>query len=454
VKNAMSKARHATSRVAFVCVGAYPLFDEQTTAAIGGMETRAVLFARFLARLARWKIIFAVGNDGQEKQKKAGDIEIVRYDFFWKRVIDNVPGRFRKHKWRPVIFLDRRDLYFPFHATAYLLMHGIPRYFLHRFWRSLQADVVCCFGNNGVSAEVIADCRRSGIKTVLCIASDSDLSPDYRPGDHRLNDFGTPRWMAWYAIHAADRIMVQTARQKALLKQHFGREGSVIHNPVSIPADARQQWPQRKKRACVLWIGRADGFNKRPLLMLEVARACPDIAFTMIVNKGSPSVFETLLRTLPANVTLIERVPHHAIWDYYRNARLLVNTSTYEGFPNTFLQAAVSGAVVVSLQVDPENILTEKGCGVCAGGDFEALVRAVRGLWDDETLAERYAETFLRYVRDNHALENQGRKFEALLDEVLSSPPRSPAPGPWKQPFTRFATSPGEGAPNGQSRLG
>jgi glycosyltransferase involved in cell wall biosynthesis len=440
--------RHADERkrpkVAFLCLHAYPLFDPRATAAIGGMETRAVLFARAITQSGRWKTTFALRDHGQGKKNHVDGIELVTYAPFWKQIYDNVVRRFRKHRWRPLVFLDRRDLYLPWHVVVYLWMNLVPKYFIHRFWRALRADVVCCFGNNEISAEVIADCRRSGIKTVLCIASDSDLSPDYQPGDHRRNDFGTPRWMAWYAIQAADRIMVQTTRQRALLERHFGREGTVIHNPVPIPADARQQWPQRKERTNVLWVGRADDFNKRPLLMLEVARACPDIAFTMIVNKGSPSVFETLLRAHPPNVTLIERVPHHAMRDYYRNARLLVNTSTYEGFPNTFLQAAVAGAVVVSLQVDPEDILTQKGCGVCAGGDLEALVRAVRALWDDETLAQRHAETFWRYVRDNHGLENQARKFEALLDETLSAPPRSPAPGPWKQPFTRFATPSGK----------
>ena len=93
------------------------------------------------------------------------------------------------------------------------------------------SDVACCFGNNGMSAQVIADCRRLGIRTVLCIASDSDLAPDYRPGDHGLNDYNTPKWMAHYALENADHVFVQTEFQLRALAERFGRRGETDPQP-------------------------------------------------------------------------------------------------------------------------------------------------------------------------------------------------------------------------------
>lgn len=424
--------------VAFVCPTAYPLFDKRVHASIGGMETRSVLFAKALAGLGRWRTIFAVGDFGQESPIPTGDIELVTYRPFEKRVRDNVVPRFQKHKWRPVIHLDIRDLHFLWQLPVYLLIGLLPKCLVNRFWRAMRPDVVCCFGNNPTSAEVIADCYRDGIKTVLCIASDDDLSSDYRPGDRRLNDYGTPRWMAWYAVSTADYVMIQSERQRRLLAENFNRTGTLIHNPVSVPADARQYWPHREAREFVLWIGRSDTFHKRPLLVLDLARACPHIKFMMVVNKTNPSVFETLQRDRPPNVTIIERVPHHEIWEYYRRARMLISTSAYEGFPNTFLQAAVAGVLVVSLNVDPEDILVEKGCGVFAAGDFELFVKAVGALWSDNALAGRYAEAFFNYVVDNHGLERQMLRFEALLRQAVTTQDGVSAPGCWRRPFSRF----------------
>lgn len=425
-------------RVAFVCTAAYPLFDKRVQSAIGGMETRSAIFARAIAMSGNWDTSFAVGDYGQGREVVIDGVKLFVYHPLYKRVYDNVVRRFNKYKWRPVIFLDRRDVYLLFHVVYYVVMSLLPKCFLHRFWQSMKPDVVCCFGNNPTSAEVIADCYRDGIKTVLCIASDDDLSSDYRPGDRRLNDYGTPRWMAWYAVSTADYVMVQSERQRRLLAENFNRTGTLIHNPVSVPADARQHWPHREAREFVLWIGRSDTFHKRPLLVLDLARACPHIKFMMVVNKTNPSVFETLQRDRPPNVTIIERVPHHEIWEYYRRARMLISTSAYEGFPNTFLQAAVAGVPVVSLNVDPEDILVKKGCGVFAGGDFELFVQAVGALWSDNALADRYAEAFFNYVVDNHGLERQMLRFEALLGQAVTTQDGVSGPGCWRRPFSRF----------------
>lgn len=423
---------------AFVCLAAYPLFDRRTHADIGGMETRAALLARTLAASGRWEAVFAVRNHGQGKSVHIDGVRLVVYDPFWKRVYDNVVRRFSKYKWRPVIFLDRRDVYLAFHVVAYLLMSLLPKCMVHRYWKKLKPDVVCCFGNNQTSAEVIADCYRSGIKTVLCIASDSDLSADYKPGDHRLNDYGAPRWITWYAINTADYIFVQTERQRHLLKQHFGREGALIRNPVHVAPEGRATWPRRNEREFVLWIGRSDTFHKRPKLLLDVARRCPDVKFLMILNKTHAGVFDDIQRERPDNVTIVERVKHHEIWDFYRRARVFVSTSAYEGFPNTFLQAAVSGAPVVSLGVDPEGVLAEHHCGICAHDDFDLFVQSVRELWRDEQMAEAYAGSFFEHVLSYHSLSAQTERFESLLDDVVKAPLTDPGPGCWRKPFTRF----------------
>jgi len=431
----------ATPCVVFVCPTAYPLFDKRVQASIGGMETRSVLFAKALAGFGRWQTIFAVGDFGQKSPILAGDIKLVAYSSFAKRVRDNVVPRFQKHKWRPVIHLDIRDLHFLWQLPVYLLIGLLPKCLVNRFWRVMRPDVVCCFGNNPASAEVVADCYRDGIKTVLCIASDDDLSPDYRPGDRRLNDYGTPRWMAWYAVSTADYVMVQSERQRLLLAANFNRTGTLIHNPVSVPADARQHWPRREAREFVLWIGRSDTFHKRPLLVLDLARACPHIKFMMVANRTNQSVFETLQRDRPPNVTIIECVPHHQIGDYYRRARMLISTSAYEGFPNTFLQAAVAGVPVVSLNVDPEDILVEKGCGIFADGDFELFIKSVRSLYSNNALADRYAEVFFNYVFENHSLESQAIRLEALLEQVYAKHTSAP-PACWHRPFSRFLPRP------------
>lgn len=421
-----------------VCHNVYPIFDPSIAWGIGGMETRAALLARGLARSGRWRVRVIVNDFGQPLRVKLEDIEFDVYQPLHRHASDNVNPRFARRKWFPALNLDRRDISLIWQIPLLFVFRMLPGWLCSVFWRRRKADVTCCFGNNGTSAQVIADCRRAGMATVLCIASDDDLAADYKPNDENLNDYRTPKWMAHYALENTDHVFVQTERQMQLLESRFGRSGELIRNPVDISADAPAQWPARSERDIILWIGRSDTFHKQPLLLLELARRCPDLPFLMIMNKTHGDIFDTVLSTRPPNLTIVERVPHREIWDYYRRARVFVSTSAYEGFPNTFLQCAVAGVPVTSLTVDPEHILSKHSCGLLADGSMECLEQHVRTLWFDAELAEHQARSFHRYALTHHGLDNQIERFESLLRQVIDTPLHEPVVPWWSQPHRRF----------------
>ena len=421
-----------------VCFNAYPLFDRAVKAPIGGMETRAALFGRGLAGTGRWHVRFVVKDFGQPSRTEHEGLTFDTYQPMHQHAGENVNPRFARRKWLPELRLDHRDLQLLWHVPLMALFRLFPAWFFPLFWRRRRSDVVCCFGNNSLSAQVVADCRRLGIRTILCIASDDDLSTDYRPDDLSLNDYRTPKWMAHFALENADHIFVQTESQQRMLASRFRRHGMLIRNPVRISAEDPSHWPTRTKRDLVLWIGRADAFNKRPLLCLELAERCPELSFLMILNKTHADVFDAVQARRPTNLTIVERVPHAEIWDYYRRARVFVNTSVYEGFPNTFLQCAVAGVPVASLTVDPEGILSRHGCGLLAGGSLDTLERHVRALWSDAELAERQALTFHSYALAHHGLGSQVERFESLMRQAIADPPLAPPPPWWRKPRQRF----------------
>lgn len=424
--------------ITLVCGNVYPLFSEMLTTPIGGMETRAALFARGLLRSKRWQVRFVVNDFGQPDRVEKEGIEFHIYQAFHRRIAENVNPRFSKYKWFPILNLDKHDLELLWQIPILALYRLLPAWLYPVFWRKRRTHVVLCFGNNAISAQVVADCFRLGIKTVLCIAADSDLAPDYRPEDQSLNDYATPKWMAHYALETADHIFVQTESQQRALAHHFGRQGQIIRNPVHISTNDPASWPPRDTRDVILWIGRSDTFHKRPLLVLQLARRCPDIPFLMIVNKTHTDVFEKLQAECPPNLIIVEQVLHNEIWEYYRRARVFVSTSAYEGFPNTFLQCAVAGVPVVSLDVDPEGILSQKNCGLMAAGNFDIMEDAIRNLWTDHSAAEKYARTFHSYALDRHGVDGQIGRLDTLLQKVIDSPPRSSAPRWWHLVRRRF----------------
>lgn len=420
------------------CSNVYPLFDPSVGVPAGGMETRAALFGRGLAAAGRWQVHFVVSDFGQPYHTRREGIDFHICQPAYRRAGRNVFPRLRRRGGVPLLRFDRSDLALLWQVPLIAAWLALPGLFFPRFWRGLRPGAVCCFGNNALSSEVIADCRRAGIRTMLCIASDKDLSPDYRPGNREANHYGMPKWKGHYSLAHADRIVVQSEDQREALRRHFGRDAALIRNPVAITPGDPQDWPPRGQREHVLWIGRTDDFNKRPMRFLELARDCPDLTFVMVIARTDEAAFRALERDRPANLRILADVPAQDIPEQLRRARALVNTSRFEGFPNTFLQAAVAGAPIVSVGVDPDGMLGRHGCGLVAEDTPQSLREAVARLCRDDALADALADASHRYALARHELSGRLDEFAACLAALATVGPVA-ARVPWWSAWRRFA---------------
>ena len=177
------------------------------------------------------------------------------------------------------------------------------------------------------------------------IASDVDLDERYVPGSTFVSPYGDRAEVCYWLIRQADAIVVQTEAQQRMLQKRFDRESTVIANPIDVG-----WWSDRGTGAAdavsgeqdryVLWVGRAESVHKRPRLLIDLARRCPEIPFLMILNPKDQAVEDQIRRDAPQNVRIVSSVPYDEMPRVMSRAALLVNTSSMEGFPNVFLQAA------------------------------------------------------------------------------------------------------------------
>jgi glycosyltransferase involved in cell wall biosynthesis len=99
--------------------------------------------------------------------------------------------------------------------------------------------------------------------------------------------------------------------------------------------------------------------------------------------------------TLP-NVNFHGAVQYHEIGELFERARVFVNTSDTEGFPNTFLQAWSGGAPVVTF-LDPSDIIAREGLGR-AVVNIDDMADAVAALATDQALWDATSARCCRYV--------------------------------------------------------
>jgi glycosyltransferase involved in cell wall biosynthesis len=252
---------------------------------------------------------------------------------------------------------------------------------------------------------------------VLMLGSDIDLSEVFYEGSQESTNYGARGDWGYYALTKADLVITQTASQASMLKERFQRDCLTIKNPIDLSGFV--EIPVSNKYVpMVLWVGKSD-IVKRPEIFLGLAARYPQYSFEMIMNRSNEAIFEQIVRDATPNVKVIERVPFNEIEGYFARAKVLVNTSVFEGFPNAFLQAGKYGVPLLSLQVDPNGFIQNRRCGVMAAGDMEELSMGLKQLIENEEFYRTCSTNVRSYVKDNHELAIKVQELNDAISKLL-----------------------------------
>jgi len=209
---------------------------------------------------------------------------------------------------------------------------------------------------------------------------------------------------------ALDGIVVQSETQRCQLQEKTGIES------VAIPS----MWPIQDcddiEKSTILWVASSQ-YLKQPWHFIELAKQFKHERFAMILPKRDEQLFTYVQRRALAvpNLELVNsQLSPFETNAHFRKAKVLVNTSEFEGFPNTFLQAAAASTPILSFGVDPDGVLHSQHIGLTAEWRFENLCLQLERLLVDDMLRLTLGSNALHYVRrvhNPHAVAQQWKKF-------------------------------------------
>lgn len=197
----------------------------------------------------------------------------------------------------------------------------------------------------------------------------------------------------------------QNDLQSTGLRREFGRTSFRMMTGHEVP-DRIRPAEQRRKDGMVLWVANL-GPRKRPEVFVELARQCADrkLKFVMVGGRDDPDYLHRLLADAPANLQWLGRLPFEETLSWFDRAAVFVNTSTQEGegFPNTFIQAWLRGVPVLSLGVDPDDILAAHRLGAVEP-KIEDLVVRLQVLLQSPDMYQAVSESAREYALPRHSI--------------------------------------------------
>jgi glycosyltransferase involved in cell wall biosynthesis len=191
------------------------------------------------------------------------------------------------------------------------------------------------------------------------------------------------------------------------------------HKAYWVPYIAPEVIPTQERKNYVAWIGVLRQ-PKRPHLLIEIARKLPDVQFIVCgptsTHRTNAEYAEDIVKQLRSspNIEYRGQVSPDEAQQVISDAGLFLSTSSQEGFPNTFLQAWSARVPVVSIGVDPGNVIRKWKTGVVVE-DIEKGIEVIPTILNDISQNERLGMNGYHYIRQNHNEEFVVKCFMSAL---------------------------------------
>jgi glycosyltransferase involved in cell wall biosynthesis len=201
-----------------------------------------------------------------------------------------------------------------------------------------------------------------------------------------------------------------------MMADEYGLKAAmVVHNFHPEPLNHNPRVDSGHLR--VIWVANFKPF-KNPEIFVDLAESFignQGIEFVMIGRPGDPSQYRSLHERINRlkNLTYLGELSIDQVNEEIARSDIFVNTSSAEGFPNTFIQAWLRGVPVVSYKVDPDGCLSRGGSGILAGST-DRLASAINELLSDRKRLRQLGEAARAYGYANHT-SKQAEKLVQML---------------------------------------
>lgn len=217
-------------------------------------------------------------------------------------------------------------------------------------------------------------------------------------------------------INHATIVLSQTEKQKELFLKNLNISSIQFPN---IHPSVEEDLQKKSDPVKILWIANIKRW-KQPEVFLRLARELKDLdcSFLMAGELSKPRYRNEIDLTakINPNFNYLGAVAFEKSNKLMAEADIFINTSDLEeGFPNTFIQSWLRKTPTISLNFDPDNLITKHQLGYVTN-TFDLLVKKTTKLVLDKDLRKEIGNRASKFAHKNYSTERKSDEFFNIIE--------------------------------------
>ncbi|AEW03326.1 group 1 glycosyl transferase [Niastella koreensis] len=262
-------------------------------------------------------------------------------------------------------------------------------------------------------------CRILHVKYIQRISSDAHLDKRFRDTNSTIHHF-----LLYWGLKLSHHILCQNNYQLLKIKKKFPNKSAIkILNPYYLKI--QDLHTNEHTGGYIAWLG-LYRYAKNLKLLYQIAAILKHEQFLIAGKAGSNSDEETTvylekLKQLP-NVQFSGYLERTQVSPFLAKAKFLLNTSRFEGFSNTFLEAwAVGTPVLSTVNVNPDSIISNHNLGIVYNEVFDLCKQHATLLQQKYQLMSENARQYVAHYHGYRIVTQQLLSYLSKTDKPITS---------------------------------
>lgn len=307
------------------------------------------------------------------------------------------------HSVEQIKFIQKKESWLDRHGLSILC----EPFEAFKFFKKTHSDVVLVRGARRVLYAIRKASALVGAKVVFMGASDRD----FEPGKELILGSGINLKLYHKAIRDISCFVTQNQQQADNLLKYYGKQSIIIPN-IWISSTTGEE---KKTGYAALWVANLRRL-KRAEWFIGLAKKLPQYRFAIVGGVNEQDYYDTIESQTSAipNLDFLGPLSLNDVNTLLSKSKLLVCTSEFEGFPNTFLQAWSESVPVIST-VNPSGVITKFGLGKVVDNESD-LLKATKEFLTSDDLFEQCQQNIKAYFLVHHDVDKAYQKIMELTN--------------------------------------